>query len=1049
MDSTAATQIHPSLDEQHQILATILERQIDNAYLDKTIERIKHFISKPSTTLHNEILQRLDISFHQQQKQIDYLELQLSQFPEKHSFDWLLISTLLSVFMLLLIVGFMYRSTQGTHSLISQIDNRNPFRQKIDHNVQSIALLNTNLMLIEANASFYQLTDIDRNLAKNLTIKTWIPKEEYSKLDIFFKNLEQTSKTISTKIIRPDGLLQTVQIHAYVDCIEKEDIYFLVVEKISDKRLFEQRMQAQLRQNLTFYAELNFDQKFVNLSDPEIFGFDQSQITYSIFLLQFPEDQRLLIMEEVERIVANIENDKTIHTTIRTIDTEAKKLYLSLQKLNDQVLSIYATKIPQHTQNLLDSLSSTTQLQSKVFTQISHKIHPHLKNVIGLSELLNQQTNPDKNVAKIHESAQEIFQTFNDLNALLSTPKNNVTNKIDVFDLDILIQESMQKFAALASSKSITLDLRIEPTLPISFKGNAKKIQQIVENLIRTCIQQISNERLTVSLYLLSRQSNQVQIECSIDSVSLMFSQSIIEALHSKDNDFDLQTLDECSNFIELMAAKALVLSLDAYLRVRQMEQKHTLLFNLNLSYIDRLEMDEEQSSNLKGQRYGVISKDPSMTIYLATLLTHWKMIPEIIHESYISNLGAISQNWSGVIIDDTLDSDKKEHYKAFLEETPDLIAIILESTLREENEPSYGKILNFPFTPSELYRTIFGHNISRYRLDPQSQQEITLTHPNSALIVEDEHASQIIMSTLLKKMGFETDIVSNGERAIEHIKSKHFSIVFMDIHLPTIDGFTTSKEIRKYDHQIPIIGLSSSPQFLIKSRAKDVNMSFYIEKPIDIQKLNMVVAQYFDITTSESKTPIPQKRRYQFDQIDLEALIFSLDLQEELAYQLIYEFTQNLKADLPILQTYASDNMRLILEQIHRIKGTSANLKITDIYETCLQLELFQNQPQKFEQTLENFFILSQKLISDVETRMHFSTSNKQADGPELLTLIDQLIDQIEQHKLIKKSDIETLTEVRGIDGAELIEIFQSHNFKQLKSWLLSLKQSLNHFDD
>lgn len=77
-------------------------------------------------------------------------------------------------------------------------------------------------------------------------------------------------------------------------------------------------------------------------------------------------------------------------------------------------------------------------------------------------------------------------------------------------------------------------------------------------------------------------------------------------------------------------------------------------------------------------------------------------------------------------------------------------------------------------------------------------------------LIVEDNKINQMITKKILDKMNLNCDIVSNGEDAIETLKTNTYDIVLMDIHMPGISGIEATKIIREFNSNIPIIALTA-----------------------------------------------------------------------------------------------------------------------------------------------------------------------------------------------------------------------------------------------
>ncbi|MEO0902295.1 MAG: response regulator, partial [Bacteroidota bacterium] len=77
-------------------------------------------------------------------------------------------------------------------------------------------------------------------------------------------------------------------------------------------------------------------------------------------------------------------------------------------------------------------------------------------------------------------------------------------------------------------------------------------------------------------------------------------------------------------------------------------------------------------------------------------------------------------------------------------------------------------------------------------------------------LVVEDNKINQVITKKMLNKKEITCDIANNGNEAIDLAKSNTYDAILMDIHMPGISGEEATRQIRKFDMEIPIIALTA-----------------------------------------------------------------------------------------------------------------------------------------------------------------------------------------------------------------------------------------------
>ncbi len=114
------------------------------------------------------------------------------------------------------------------------------------------------------------------------------------------------------------------------------------------------------------------------------------------------------------------------------------------------------------------------------------------------------------------------------------------------------------------------------------------------------------------------------------------------------------------------------------------------------------------------------------------------------------------------------------------------------------------------------------------------------MTDPNQLfkiLIVEDDDISQFLISKMIMDLGHQYIIASSGVEALEVLENERFDLILMDIEMPIISGYETTRRIRSSNNSelshIPIIGISANPLENDVKPFLEKGMNDYISKPI------------------------------------------------------------------------------------------------------------------------------------------------------------------------------------------------------------------------
>ncbi len=115
-------------------------------------------------------------------------------------------------------------------------------------------------------------------------------------------------------------------------------------------------------------------------------------------------------------------------------------------------------------------------------------------------------------------------------------------------------------------------------------------------------------------------------------------------------------------------------------------------------------------------------------------------------------------------------------------------------------------------------------------------------------LIVEDNETNALILTHMLKLLGYRSDTVSNGADALEAASRETYSTILMDCQMPVMDGFTTTRRLRSRfagDPRIPIVAITATATTEDQERCLAAGMDDYLPKPIIMDRLGAVLTRW------------------------------------------------------------------------------------------------------------------------------------------------------------------------------------------------------------
>jgi len=125
-----------------------------------------------------------------------------------------------------------------------------------------------------------------------------------------------------------------------------------------------------------------------------------------------------------------------------------------------------------------------------------------------------------------------------------------------------------------------------------------------------------------------------------------------------------------------------------------------------------------------------------------------------------------------------------------------------------------------------------------------QPAQDTPGPGPLQVLVVEDNPINLDVARKMLVRIGCAVDAVADGQEAIAAVRSKAYDLVFMDCHLPELDGFAATEAIRALavTRQPSIIAMTADVRPETAARCFACGMNDYLSKPYGLAELRSKV---------------------------------------------------------------------------------------------------------------------------------------------------------------------------------------------------------------
>ncbi len=119
--------------------------------------------------------------------------------------------------------------------------------------------------------------------------------------------------------------------------------------------------------------------------------------------------------------------------------------------------------------------------------------------------------------------------------------------------------------------------------------------------------------------------------------------------------------------------------------------------------------------------------------------------------------------------------------------------------------------------------------------------------HGPKVLIIEDDPGHQKLLENLIEKSGCSCDCADDGKSGIAKAFSTDYDLIFVDIHIPNLDGFVVVTSLRERGITTPVIAVTALLLDGIDRVALDAGFDEFLRKPIEHQDVSRVIEEYLN----------------------------------------------------------------------------------------------------------------------------------------------------------------------------------------------------------
>jgi len=517
------------------------------------------------------------------------------------------------------------------------------------------------------------------------------------------------------------------------------------------------------------------------------------------------------------------------------------------------------TKEKEYEQELLGAkmrAEVANEAKSNFLSMMSHEIRTPLNGVMGVLQILEHEISDPGHKEYLmvaDRSAANLLHIVNDILDISKAESGVMELDVQEFNLRELLEESIELYMTRLVDTDIAMHIYMPMDLPNKLIGDPFRIQQMVNNLLSNAIKFTRHGKIGLSVSWEPRNSDEISIRIDLSDTGMGIPR---EKLNSIFEPF-VQAEPAISRShggtgLGLSIVKRITALMGGRVWVNSEPGKGSI-FHL-FFHLPVAEQSQHISHDWLAGRHVLFARVDREESMLRAFLNYHKAIVKDISVDELERHGLPTDNDYGLVVVECRDQAAVDLLQQLVEQAEQSDGrgpcfICLRDHITSQHPQSHHKVFNLH--EPVLIRVLDGVFCDMEQQVDEVKETSNQLHEEAKmtriLLVEDNPVNQMVANSMLNRMGYEVVIANDGQQALECVKAGNIDLVLMDCHMPVMDGFEATVQIREFldGHSLPIVAMTADASTSDRERCINAGMDDHLPKPIKIDVLKDTIESW------------------------------------------------------------------------------------------------------------------------------------------------------------------------------------------------------------